>query len=206
MKRTLLALSLAVALLLSGCSMTFTASKNTQPSTSSTPVTTQATTGAPLAGAAGSIAALEKIWLAHAEDQRFSVYGGAVDHAVDGAPGALDLGNTQELMSKYLMPESILPDVTEGASLVHMMNGNIFSSAVVTAQSQDLQEMAKAWRDAIQQNAWICGQPDRLLLADLGEGRLLMAFGAQDIMDAFLAAMTQAFPQSKVLLQEGVAV
>lgn len=208
MKRNLIALFLLVGVFLTGCGRITPGTGTTllpNPSIQTTPNTTQATTGAPLPGADGNIGALEKIWLALGEDQHFAVYGGAMEHPVDGAPGALDLSNTEELTTKYLMPQSVLADVTEGASLVHMMNGNIFTSAVVSV-SGDLKETAKAWRDAIQQNTWICGQPDRILLTDLGEGRLLMVFAAQDIMETFQAAVTQAFPQSKVLLQEAVAV
>lgn len=146
---------------------------------------------------------LGNIWAQYGDEERFAVYGGAVENSVADAPGDLDMENEEELMSRYLLPEGVLVDVSEGASLVHLMNNNIFTAvAVKTARSP--KETAKAWRDSVQQNRWICGQPDRLLMADVDGDHLLLAFGSEDAMNTFKTKLESAYPQAQILYHEAI--
>ena len=134
-----------------------------------------------------------------------AVYGGAVENSVADGPGDLDMMNADELTTRYLLPESHLPLVQEGASLVHLMNNNIFTAAVFKlTDSQRLNTVAKDLRDNVQQNRWICGQPDKLLIADMGDGQLLMVFGSNDAMDGFRTNMTKVYPNANILYSENI--
>ncbi len=148
---------------------------------------------------------LQQIWDGYPEEERFSVYGGRVDLAVTDGPGDLDITGTDELTTRYLLPEAQLGKVTEGASLCHLMNSNIFTSAVFRlAESSEARDFADSWREAIRENLWICGQPDRLLLAQVDENHILMAFGSQELMPAFEQRLLEVRPDSQVLYKEAI--
>ena len=146
---------------------------------------------------------LQKIWDLYPQEERFAVYGGAVEQAVADGPGDLDLTVTEELTARYMLPEDKLGKLREGASLVHLMNNNIFTAAVFGVQ-EDVQNLAKAWRTSIQGTRWICGQPDRMILAQPEDGYLLMAFGSQDAMAGFKTKLAAAYPNAKILYEEAV--
>lgn len=179
----------------------------TQPSTQPTQPSTDPTQTDPqLSGSASTTSAqlLGKIWTQYAEEDRFACYGGTVENSMADAPGDLDMQNTEELTSKYLLPQSMLSQVESGASLVHLMNNNIFTAAVFSLKDgADLKNEAKALRDNLQKTQWICGQPDRLLVAQ-ADGHLLMVFGAKDVMDTFRQNMQASYPDASILYDEAV--
>lgn len=201
--------------MLTGCRMNTAQPATTQPTTTApttqpataAPTTTQPTqtTGVQGTSGTGGAALLTAIWDLYADEERFSVYGGTVEHAVSDAPGDLDLHNTEELTAKYLIPQESLSTVEDGASLVHMMNSNIFTAAAIRlTQPEQRAAFAESWRSAIQQNRWICGQPDRLLILAAEDGHLVMAFGSTDAIDVFRAKAAQADPKAETLYDEAI--
>ena len=146
---------------------------------------------------------LQKIWDQYQEDERFAVYGGAVEQSVADAPGDLDMSVTEELTTRYLLPEDQLAMVEEGASLVHLMNNNIFT-AVIFRVKGDVQTLAKSWRSSIQATRWICGQPDRMLMVQPESGYLLMAFGSQDAMTTFKTKLMAAYSGASMIYEEAI--
>ena len=176
--------ALLIAATLAGCrsNVPQDTTGNIVPSTTTAPTTTAPTTqttttpGGDENASSQSVQILTKIWEQYGEDERFACYGGTVEQATNDAPGALNVSNTEELTAAYLIPQDQLASVSEAASLVHMMNSNIFSSvAVKLAEGADQKALADAWRTAIQGNRWICGQPDRMLIAGVEDGCLVMA-------------------------------
>lgn len=188
------------ALALAGCMGT------TDSTTGTTPTPELPTVDTTIPGTSGtdSAAILEKIWGLFPEEERFAVYGGAMSHAVNDGPGDLDLKNTEELTGKYLLPEAQLSAIRDGASLVHMMNSNIFTAAAVRlGEGADVRTLADAWHDVIRQNRWICGQPDKLIMYRIGD-QILMAFGSSDAMQLWETRTVEAFPDGQVLYSEAV--
>ena len=176
------------------------------PTTGTTPAPEIPTVGTTVPGTSGTDSAgvLEKIWGRFPEEERFAVYGGAMSHAVSDGPGDLDLKDIEELTGKYLLPEAQLAGIRDGASLVHMMNSNIFTAAAVQlGDGTDGQALAEAWRNAIRQNQWICGQPDKLVMYRIGD-QILMAFGSSDAMQLWETRTAEAFPDAKELYNETV--
>ncbi len=197
-----------MCLILSGCAgnqeATMPSTQGTQaPTTAPTTVPTEATEP-PVQEASETVALLQSIWDAMPEGNRFAAYGGTVEQATEDAPGPLVLENTEELTTKYLIPADRLAELAEGASLVHLMNSNIFTGAAFRlTEGADLNSFAKALRDNLQQTQWVCGQPDRLLVAQ-AEGQVLMAFGEQELMIAVQEALITACPDASILYNEAV--
>ena len=183
------------------------ATVETQPTTQPTQAPTDPTQTEPqLSGSAETSAAtlLAAIWSQYGEDERFASYGGTVENSVADAPGDLDMTNTEELTSKYLLPHSVLEQVENGASLVHLMNNNIFTAAAFgMKQDADMKTQAKALRDNLQKTQWICGQPDRLLIAQV-DGHLLMVFAQKEAMETFQQKLQAVYPSASILYDEAV--
>lgn len=153
----------------------------------------------------GAAQILSAIWDKYPEDARFAVYGGMMEAPVDSAPGNLDLTNGDEIASKYLLPVDLLVQVEEGASLVHLMNSNLFTAAAFRLKAEtDVEAFAKALRENIQKNQWICGQPDKLLIAKPEGEYLLVAFGSEDTMKTFKTNFSQSFTSAKTFYDEAV--
>ena len=202
-----------LASMLTGCRMGSAptdATDATQPATQPTTQPTQAPTNPTetepqLSGSADTSSAklLAAIWAAYGEEDRFASYGGTVENSVADAPGDLDMTNTEELTGKYLLPQRVLDQVENGASLVHLMNNNIFTAAAFgMKQDADLKAEAKALRDGLQSTQWICGQPDRLVAQV--DGHLLMAFAAKEAMDTFRQNLQSVYPSASILYDEAV--
>ena len=104
----------------------------------------------------------------------------------------------------HRVPEAQLSAIRDGASLVHMMNSNIFTAAAVRlGEGADVRTLADAWHDVIRQNRWICGQPDKLIMYRIGD-QILMAFGSSDAMQLWETRTVEAFPDGQVLYSEAV--
>lgn len=188
------------------------ATEVTQPTQESTVPTqaptqpTQMTTEPTQMGTATSTSAqiLNKIWTQYGENERFASYGGTVEHAINDAPGDLDLSNTEEITSKYLLPLDYLANAENGASLVHLMNSNIFTAAAFKMkEGTDVRAAAKALRDNIQKTQWICGQPDHLLVAE-AEEHLVMAFAAKENLETFRQKLNTAYSGATIIYDEAV--
>lgn len=213
MKYIALILALVMMLTVTGCAgngTPDTSASSSTPETSGTQSTAPSSSSTEpadnTAGTADTEAAaiLRKIWDAVDEKDRFAAYGGTVEHSVENAPGDLDMTNTEELTAKYMIPEDQLPYLQQGASLVHMMNSNIFTGcAFKLAQGADGKTVAKAIRDHLQKVNWICGQPDRLMIA-LVQDHLLMAFGKQMLMQGIQSKLTEVYPDAQMLYNEAV--
>lgn len=145
---------------------------------------------------------LANIWASYDDTQRFAACGGTTDRAVDDAPGALNMANAEEIFARYLVPEDKLELLTEGASLVHMMNSHIFTACAVRI-SEDETAFVEAWRQNIQDTQWLCSWPDRLLIAKVGE-YILLSFGLEDTMSVFREKLVKTYPGAVILKEEAI--
>ena len=127
---------------------------------------------------------LETVWNTYGEDEKFAVVGGDFSGANtrEDAPGVFDLKDRALVDSELGLPETAAVD--EAASLVHMMNANTFTAAAYHATG-DTAELAQQLRDHIMQRQWMCGSPDKLVVAVVDE-YVVAAFGAEDLVDTFM--------------------
>ena len=138
-----------------------------------------------------ALSLLETVWNDYGEDEKFAVVGGGPDaeQMVDGAPGAFDLTDRSLAEYQLVLPEAA--EVDEAASLTHMLNANTFTAAAYHA-SGDAQALVATLRDAVQANRWMCGFPDKVVVAVRGE-YVAVAFGAEDLVDAFASRLSGIF-------------
>ena len=145
---------------------------------------------------------LESVWANFAEDEKFAVIGGDFGNPVDNAPGSYSLEEAEGLSATLLIPADQLANVTEAATMVHMMNANTFTGGVVRlAEGTVASAFAKAVRDAIQNNQWMCGFPEKMLVATLGD-YIIIAYGLNDAMNPFQLHLVEAYADTDLTFNE----
>ncbi len=187
-----------VAVLFAGCGASKPA--ETTPATSAPAETTAPAMEAP----ASALELLETVWRGYAEDEKFAVIGGSMAAPVDGAPGAWELTD-ENISYSLLIPAEQLPNVTEAASMIHMMNANTFTCAAFRlAEGVSAADFGAAMKDAVMNNQWMCGFPETLLIRDVAGQYVVMAFGAGDLLTAFTTHMSEAYPEAVTLVEEPI--
>ena len=122
--------------------------------------------------------------------------------AADNAPGNVDMTTSDYLQYNLLVPEAQWASVTEAASLIHAMNANTFTCGAYKVA--DVAAFAEAMKEAILNNQWMCGFPERLLVVNVG-GVVVVAFGVNDAMTPFQTHLAEAYAGAETLIDEPIA-
>ena len=158
------------------------------------------------AAPASALEVLENIWGKYTDDEMFPVIGGNMENPVDGAPGNYDMAYVENLPFNLIVPHTELANVTEAATMVHMMNANTFTSGVVhLTEGTDVAAFAQVMRDAIQGNMWMCGFPETMLIAVVEGEYVVIAFGINDAMNPFMTHFAEAYAEAEILFNEPIA-
>ena len=141
---------------------------------------------------------LETIWGQFGEDEKFFTMGGDYDNMVDSAPGVVS--NADFLAGVLYVPAET--EVLEAASLVHGMNLNNFTAgAYKVADAAAFAETMKASIAGVQ---WICGMPEKLVIATLGNEYALVMFGVNDAVNPFEEKLAAAYPAAEIVCSEAI--
>ena len=147
---------------------------------------------------------LTTVWDGIPEDSRFPAMGGGYDNSVDNAPGEFDVSDTDNLDYLLSVPTESAGLIQSAASLLHMMNMNTFTcGAFQTASSADAKTLAEAMHSSIAAKHWICGFPDKMVIATLGSNVVAM-YGSEDLIDQFWDGLTGAYSDLNVLYDEPI--
>lgn len=146
---------------------------------------------------------LTRIWDSYTDEDRFSAAGGDYDNTVTNGPGTFDITNKEGLSTQLIFPAENADMIDDAASLMHMMNSNTFTGGVYhVTDTANVQTLADALKDKIENTQWVCGYPDRLIIADIGDGYVLSAFGEEEIMQTFKERLTDTYGDSKILYEQ----
>lgn len=151
---------------------------------------------------ASALEVLEKTWAAVAEDKKFFAMGGDMNNMVDNAPGAYSLTD-EGLTATLLVPADQVANIDEAASLVHgmMVNNFTFGAFHVTG---DVAAFVEAMHKAISENQWMCGMPEKLIIAVVGGEYVVAGFGINDAVSPFEAAFTATYPDAEMKYNEAI--
>ena len=153
---------------------------------------------------ADALEILNTIWGKYEEaDKLFPVMGGDGENVVMDAPGAVTtMDNLQYIM--YVPAEEII-NVDNAATMQHAMNANSFSCGVMhMAEGVDAETFATTMKDTILNNQWMCGFPEKLVVAVIGNEYVLVAFGLNDAMTPFQTKLAEAYADANVLFVEDI--
>ncbi|MEE1327571.1 MAG: hypothetical protein UHS47_03395 [Oscillospiraceae bacterium] len=194
-----LLMALTMVAMMAACS---TGTNNETPATDATE-TTEAV-NVPTVGSALEV--LETIWNAYGDDEKFAVIGGNIENAVDGAPGNYDLAYAENLTYNLLVPAELIANIDDAASMIHMMNANNFTSGVVhLTEGTDVAAFTEAMHTAISTNPWICGFPEKMIVAVIDGSYVLISFGVNDAMNPFEAHLTEVYANAEIIYNEALA-
>lgn len=163
--------------------------------------TTEATTGTVVDTGETAVTVLTTIWDYIEEDKKFFAMGGDMNNMTDNAPGAYSLED-EGLTATLLVPADQIANISEAASLVHAMNLNNFTCGAFKVTG-DVNEFVGAMYNAISTNPWMCGMPEKLVIAVIGE-YVVALFGINDAVEPFVTAMTTVYPQAELDYNEAI--
>ena len=192
----LLVLVMAVTLF-AGCKK---ANDNNDPTNDSTGNTNQN------AAPESALQILQNVWDAYGEEEKFAIIGGNFENAVDNAPGDFNMEYAEGLTGNLVIPADQLEKVKSAALMVHMMNANTFTAgALQLAEGSDFAAFTKTMQEALQNNQWICGSPEKLLIATFAGEYVLVAFGVNDAMTLFQSKLAEVYPDADIAYAENIA-
>ena len=161
--------------------------------------------GVKLEGVEAPIDILTTVWATYGENEAFFAMGGDMGNPVDNAPGNYSLADAEMLSYQLYVPADQVASIDQAASLIHGMNVNTFTSGVFhLAEGVDANAFATAVRDNVQSAQWMCGFPEKLIVAVVGGEYVLMAFGLNDAMTPFEAKLTTAYPDAVMAYNEAI--
>ena len=141
---------------------------------------------------------LETVWGQFGEDEKFFTMGGDYDNMVDGAPGTVT--NADYIAGVLLVPAGT--EVLEAAGLVHGMNLNSFTAGAFKVA--DAAAFAETMHEAIASNQWMCGFPDKMVIATIGGEYVVAAFGVNDAINPFEEKLAAAYPAAEIVYSEAI--
>jgi hypothetical protein len=145
---------------------------------------------------------LEKTWEKFGEDEQFYVMGGDFDAPVDGAPGTVT--NSEYMIYTLLVPEAEAEKVTDAAALIHGMMQNNFTCGVFRVE--DAAAFAQTMKSAVENNQWMCGMPESMLIAIIGGEYVLMAYGINDALTPFKTHLTEVYTGNEIEIVADAAI
>ena len=144
------------------------------------------------------------IWNAVAEDKKFFAMGGDMNSMVDNAPGNYSLEDEGVTTVLYVPAEQI-QNLAEISSLMHGMMANHFTGGVFRlTEGADATAFADAMKASIENAQWICGTPEKMLITVIDGEYVLAAFGLNDNIAAFEAALDIAYADAEVKYAEAI--
>lgn len=148
---------------------------------------------------------LSKVWNAFGEEEKFPIGGGDYDNPTSDVPGAFDVTKAEDLDAMLGFPAGSASELDDAASMVHMMNANTFTAgAYHVTDSGKIQELAGVLKDHIMERQWICGFPEKLVVASVGEEYLISAFGSADNVEVFKTKLQAEYEMTEILYEENL--
>lgn len=152
-----------------------------------------------------ALAILTAVWAAVDEDKKFPVAGGDYDNSnMDGA-GVFDPTNAEAMDSMLAVPADASAYVDNAASLMHMMNANTFTcGAFHIADAANTEAFVNAVNDSIANRQWMCGFPDKMFIATIGDAYVVSAFGKNEAMDTFKEKLVELYPDTQFVKEANI--
>lgn len=153
---------------------------------------------------------LNTVWTAYGDNEKFPAMGGnyhedeAKNNNVENAPGKYDIQD-EGMTATLMVPADKLGQITDAASLMHgMMANNFTCGAYKLAAGSDAKAFGDAMHKSIVEQQFLCGAPEAVFVAQLGNEYVIAAFGAKDLMDNLQSKVSATYPGTQVLYSKAI--
>lgn len=188
-----------MALSLAACAKKDNTNNNGTTPGETTPAETTPEETDPVSTTASAVELLQKVFDSYVEDERPAMSGGAGDTMNMDGPGAIAAGD-ESLGYTLLVPEDQMSLITDAASMLFMMNANSLTIGAFKING-DTGAFVEAMKTAVSGNQWMCGFPDKVMFYSV-DGYVVMAFGLNDFLTPFNAALTTAYPDAALVAEQ----
>jgi hypothetical protein len=79
-----------------------------------------------------------------------------------------------------------------------MMSNNFSSGVFRMAKDASASAFAETMHEAVKNARWMCGMPEKAVVAVVGGEYVVMAFGLKDVIDPFQTKLTEAYPDAQI--------
>ena len=153
---------------------------------------------------------LETVWNSYGEEEKFYAMGGnysedeSKNNNVENAPGKYDLED-EGLTTNLMVPADQVANISEAASLVHgMMVNNFTCGAYRLKDDGDAKAFSDAMFSSITQQRFLCGTPEWIFVASLGNEYVVAVYGAKDLLNVLQTRLTAAYPGAEVRYNQAI--
>ena len=148
---------------------------------------------------------LTTAWDYFDETNKFSIGGGGYENMTMDAPGAVSISDTDSLTGLFSFPAEKVSMIDDAASMLHAMNANTFTAAAYhVTDSAVQQELADALKDSIMNTQWLCGFPEVMIIAGIGDDYVVTCIGNAVLVEEFKTQITDAYG-ANILYEESLA-
>ena len=89
---------------------------------------------------------------------------------------------------------------------MHMMNQNTFTGAAFhVTDAANVGTVADAVKENILVRQWMCGFPDKMVIATIGNEYVVASFGINDAINPFEEKLSAAYPAAEIVYSEAIA-
>lgn len=157
---------------------------------------------------------LTKVWSEYnksaTDDWKFPIGGGNGENIVMDAPGTFDVtleGAEDELVSSYCLPGDAIAMVDDVATAMNMMMANNFTTASYhVADAANVSKVVDGIKTATVNNRWMCGLPEKFMVATVGDDYVVSAFGLGEVMEVYKKALTSVYGDAvAIVVEENIA-
>lgn len=138
-----------------------------------------------------SQALLMAIWEKENDEDKPMIIGGVGENVSESEPLALDLSAEDQLRAALVIPESLIKDSVDGASVMNGMMANSFTaSAWQLKDGVDTSALLEKIEQGLLDNHWMCTFPDEYDLF-LQDNFLVVSFGQTGQIEPFVKAVKE---------------
>ncbi|MBR5260372.1 MAG: hypothetical protein IKV48_07910 [Eggerthellaceae bacterium] len=140
---------------------------------------------------ADSLSIMNAVWEALPEGAVFAAMGGDAENAVMDEPGVHSLDAVDSLNSLFAIPLDLVASIDDAATVMHAMNSNTLTAiACHFVDGTDMDAAVSAIQTEIEGKQWMCGCPDKYVIAEVPGNYLVLVYGVNDVAGPFIDAMT----------------
>lgn len=152
-----------------------------------------------------SLEILTTVWSSYPDDNKFPIMGGDYNNMTDNEPGKFNTDDKETLRSLLVVPEDAAGLIDDAASMMHAMNANTFTGAAFhLSDPKTVRTFSDSLKNSVLNNQWMCGFPEVLLLAQIGDDYVVSAFGNADLMKTFKTQLEENYPSISILAEENL--